>query len=119
MKRLMAAFASRGKGASREVEAVSLLSCSLGSDQLLAEGRMTEYLGCLRAVLACCASLPPSAVTRLLACFDLHGFAAAYLYRDAPKAQKVRHPSCSLPAAKGTNSEPGVEGMDMEATSCA
>lgn len=82
--RLMAAFASRGQSATREAEAVSLLSASLGSEQLLAEGALAEYYGCLRCVLDCCPKLPPSAVARLLACFDLGGFSAALLHRGSP-----------------------------------
>ncbi len=93
VSRLMAALASRGQAASREEEAVSLLSESLGSTQLLADGCLAEYNGCLSWVLDCCTRLPPSIVSRLLACFDLGGFSAAILHRGTPDAEHnaVRH----------------------------
>ncbi|BDA40960.1 hypothetical protein COCOBI_01-6140 [Coccomyxa sp. Obi] len=85
--RLMAALASRGQAASRDEEAVALLSNSLGSTQLLADGCLAEYNGCLSCVLDCCSRLPPSTVSRLLACFDLGGFSAAILHRGTPDTE--------------------------------
>ena len=80
-------------GGIKEEEAVSLLSESLGSTQLLADGCLAEYNGCLSWVLDCCTRLPPSTVSRLLACFDLGGFSAAILHRGTPDAEHnaVRH----------------------------
>lgn len=83
----MAALASRGQAASREEEAVALLSDSLGSSQLLSDGHLAEYNGCLSCVLDCCPRLPPSTVSCLLACFDLGGFSAAILHRSTPDSE--------------------------------
>ncbi len=93
--RLMAAFASRGQGASRKAEAVALLTTGMGSQQLLAEGRLAEYHGCLACVLEAVPKLPPTAVGRLLACFDLGGFSAALLHRGTPDTghDQVRSPA--------------------------
>jgi hypothetical protein len=94
--RLMAAFASRGQGVSREADAVALLSAGLGSQQLLAEGRLAEYNGCLSCVLEACPKLPPSAVGCLLACFDLGGFSAALLHRGTPESISDQVPPLAL-----------------------
>lgn len=83
----MAALASRGQAASREEEAVALLSDSLGSSQLLSDGHLAEYNGCLSCVLDCCPRLPPPTVSCLLACFDLGGFSAAILHRSTPDSE--------------------------------
>lgn len=93
VSRLMAALASRGQAASKVEEAVALLSESLGSSQLLADGCLAEYNGCLSCVLDCCTRLAPSTVSRLLACFDLGGFSAAIFHCGTPDAgyNAVRH----------------------------
>ena len=84
MGRLMGALASRGVAAARQEEAAALLAQALGSAALLSGGDVAVYDGCLRAVLARCGGLAPSAVASLLACFDLGGFCAALLLPSRP-----------------------------------
>ena len=93
-KRLMSALALRGEGASRPREALTLLNHALGSDRLLAQGRLQEYCACLSAVLSGCASLQAELASSLLMCFDMRGLCVAMMQaRPAAKSQVINiHP---------------------------
>ena len=89
VQRLMAALASRGEGASRPKEALSLLNHGLGLERLLVEGRLQEICACLSAVLSGCAGLQAGLASSLLMCFDLQGLCAAMMQAQPASSQQV------------------------------
>ena len=90
VQRLMAALASRGQGAGRPKEALTLLNHALGSERLLVEGRLQEYRACLSAVLAACSSLSAGLTSSLLMCFDMAGFCAAMIQAEPGSKHQVQ-----------------------------